>query len=147
MENVDKIYICDIIMLKDICWRYNMAKKARNIVIEGEYKGKGIACTAIRIFIVPKVFKTIDLNCESVESYQLVDEKTFSGGAGAAVARGLVGNAIAGGIGALAGVASTPQNDVYIVLINFKDGKKSLIEIDGKHFDILKQSLMYNVKL
>ncbi len=124
-----------------------MAKKARNLVIEGEYKGKGVGCSAGEIYIVPKIFKMIQLNCESVESYQLVDEKTFSAGAGTSLARGIIGNAIAGNAGALAGIASAPQNDVYIVLINFKDGKKSLIEIDGKHFEILKQNLMYNLKL
>ena len=125
-----------------------MAKaKARNRVIEGEYKGKAIGCTFKVIFISVSLFKTIDITTENVESYQLVDEQTSGAGAGEGLARGLVGGAIAGGIGALAGVMTVPENDIYAVIINFKDGKKSLIEIDGERFSVLKKSLMYNVKL
>lgn len=125
-----------------------MAKaKAKNRVIDGEYKGKAIGCSYKEIFISISLFKMIDITTENVESYQLVDEQTFSAGAGAGLARGLVGGAIAGGIGALAGVMTAPESDIYAVIINFKDGKKSLIEIDGERFNVLKKSLMYNVKL
>lgn len=125
-----------------------MAKaKARNRVIEGEYKGKAVGYTSLRFYIMLGIFKSIDLTTENVESYQLVDEQTFSAGAGEGLARGLVGGAIAGGIGALAGVMTAPENDIYAVIINFKDGKKSLIEMDGKYYSVLKKNLMYNVKL
>ena len=42
---------------------------------------------------------------------------------------------------------TVPENDIYAVIINFKDGKKSLIEMDGKYYSVLKKNLMYNVKL
>ena len=38
-----------------------------------------------------------------------------------------------------------PINDIYVVLIKFKDGKKSLIEMDGKHYMVFKRTFMYNI--
>ena len=38
-----------------------------------------------------------------------------------------------------------PMNDVYVVLIKFKDGKKSLIEMDGQHFMTFKRTFMYKI--
>ena len=38
-----------------------------------------------------------------------------------------------------------PKNDVYVVLIKFKDGKKSLIEMDGEHFMTFKRTFMYKI--
>lgn len=38
-----------------------------------------------------------------------------------------------------------PMNDVYVVLIKFKDGKKSLIEMDGEHFMTFKRTFMYKI--
>ena len=100
-----------------------MAKNIRlNMVIDGEYKGKLLGCFADRgIYIVTGLFKTLYLNKDNVEKYELVDEQKY-------------------GVG-------TDGQGVYAVLINFKDGKKSLIEIDGEYFSTLKRSLMYNVKL
>lgn len=125
-----------------------MAKgRARNMVIEGEYKRKTVGYTNLRFYIILGLFKTLNLNTENVESYNLVDEQSFGAGAGESALRGLVGGAIAGGAGAMAGVATAPQNDIYVVLIKFKDGKKSLLEIDGEHYNALKRSCMYNLDL
>ncbi len=38
-----------------------------------------------------------------------------------------------------------PMNDLYVVFIKFKDGKKSLIEMDGKHFMTFKRTFMYKI--
>lgn len=124
-----------------------MANKARNRVIEGEYKGKAVGYTSLRFYIMLGIFKSLDLNTDNVESYQLIDEQSFKAGVGESALRGLVGGAVAGGAGALAGVMTAHENDIYVVLINFKDGKKSLIEIDGKYYNVLKKNLMYNVNL
>ena len=116
MENIDKYNIYDIIIMKYIDWRYNMAKvKARNRVIEGDYEGKAVGIASLEFYILLGIFKSIYLNNDNVESYQVVGEQI--------------------------------KEDTYAVLINFKDGKKSLIEMDGKHFSVLKKNLMYNVKL
>lgn len=121
--------------------------RAGNYVMEGEYKGKGVGCGAGKIFIVKGLFKSLYLNSENVESYNLVDEQSFGAGVGESALRGLVGGAVAGGAGAMAGVATAPQNDIYVVLIKFKDGKKSLLEIDGEHYNALKRSCIYNLDL
>lgn len=125
-----------------------MAKgRARNMVIEGEYKGKIVGHAAGEVYITLRLFKTLDLNSKNVESYQLVDEQIIGAGTGESVLRGLVGGAVAGGAGAMAGVMTAPQNDIYAVIINFKDGKRSLIEINGERYSILKKNCMYNVQL
>ena len=38
-----------------------------------------------------------------------------------------------------------PMNDLYVVLFKFKDGKKSLIEMDGEHFMTFKRIFMYKI--
>ena len=38
-----------------------------------------------------------------------------------------------------------PMNDLYVVLFKFKDGKKSLIEMDGEHFMAFKRIFMYKI--
>ena len=38
-----------------------------------------------------------------------------------------------------------PMNDLYVVLFKFKDGKKSLIEMDGEHFMTFKRTFMYKI--
>ncbi len=100
-----------------------MAKNKRlNMVIDGEYKGKLLGCFADRgIYIVTGLFKTLYLNKDNVENYELVDEQMY-------------------GVG-------TDGQGIYAILIKFKDGKKSLIEVDGEYFSILKRSFMYNVEL
>lgn len=40
-----------------------------------------------------------------------------------------------------------PINDVYVVLFNFKDGKKSLIEMDGVQFMKFKRIFAYNINM
>lgn len=86
------------------------------------------------------------LTPENVESYELVDAQSFGAGAGESAVRGLVGGAIAGNAGALAGLMTAPQNDIYVVLIKFKDGKKSLIEDDATRGQIQKWQDSFNYK-
>lgn len=40
-----------------------------------------------------------------------------------------------------------PINDVYVVLFNFKDGKKSLIEMDGEQFMKFKRIFSYSINM
>ncbi len=89
-----------------------MAVKGRNVVIDGEYISKKIG-DSFGLFINVGFIKTISLNSDTVESYEIKDEQ--------------------------------PINDVYVVLIKFKDGKKSLIEMDGKHFMTFKRTFMYKI--
>lgn len=77
------------------------------------------------------IFKFIRLNSTTVESYELVtDEHVKSATSG--IARGLVGGALLGPVGMLAGVLSAKSKDTYTVAVRFKDGGSSLLEVDGK---------------
>lgn len=70
---------------------------------------------------------------ETVASYEEVgaeSQKSLS----SSVAKGLVGGAILGGIGAIAGASSGKSKTAHTVSIIFKDGTKSLCEMDNDMF-------------
>ena len=56
------------------------------------------------------------------------------------VARGLVGGALLGPVGLLAGGLSAKNKGIYQVAVQFKDGSRSLIEIDDKIYKALISS-------
>lgn len=108
---------------------------AKNLVIAGEYEGKGLAvlnnetCIVIAINFIKS--QKIKLNKTTVESYEVItDEHRKSASSG--VARGLVGGALLGPVGLLAGGLSAKNKGTYTLAIRFKDGKSSLLEVDDK---------------
>ncbi len=75
----------------------------------------------------------------TVESYELItDEHRKSAKSG--IARGLVGGALLGPIGILAGGMSAKSKGIYQVAIQFKDGKRSLLEVDDKIYKAIIQA-------
>ena len=110
--------------------------KAKNKVIAGDYEGKDIIAAGGKVQIVLGFFKTVDINSQTVEEYELMnDEHRKSAASGAA--RGLVGGALLGPVGMLAGGLSAKSNDIYQVAIQFKSGERSLLEIDGKRYNAI----------
>jgi len=103
---------------------------AQNKVIAGDYENKLVVnigkCTSIATGII----KRLELTKSNVESYEVMDESS-STSATSAVGRGLVGAFLLGPVGALAAL-SAKKKGVHVVAIQFKDGKRSLIEIDEK---------------
>ena len=87
-------------------------RKGRNFVIGGDYLGKFLGVGG-KLKIDVGLFKSIQLNESTVDSYEIKDEQ--------------------------------PANDIYVVLFKFKDGKKSLIEMDGERFIVFKRHFMYNM--
>lgn len=75
---------------------------------------------------------------ETIEHWELATEdsvKSFS----SSLVRGLVGGALLGPIGLIAGGLSGKNNKTYHVMVQFKDGKKSLFELgDLWYKDFLK---------
>jgi threonine dehydrogenase-like Zn-dependent dehydrogenase len=63
-------------------------------------------------------------------------DESHSKSAVSAVGRGLVGGFILGPVGLLAGL-SAKSKGTHVVAIQFKDGKKSLIEMDEKIYKAL----------
>jgi hypothetical protein len=75
----------------------------------------------------------------TVESYELItDEHRKSAKSG--IARGLVGGALLGPVGMLAGGMSAKSKGIYQVAIQFKDGKRSLLEVDDKIYKAIIQA-------
>lgn len=105
--------------------------KAKNAVIAGDYSGKKLNGSFGIVTIMLSFSTSITLNKVTVESYELItDEHRKSAASGAA--RGIVGGALLGPVGMLAGGLSAKNKGIYQVAIQFKDGKKSLVEVDDK---------------
>lgn len=104
---------------------------AKNKVIAGDYNGKVVAQAVGQPYILMGFLKNIYLDKNNVETYEVItDEHRKSAASG--VARGLVGGALLGPVGMLAGGLSAKNKGIYQVAIQFKDGKRSLLEIDDK---------------
>ncbi|WP_273483606.1 hypothetical protein [Desulforamulus ruminis] len=112
---------------------------AKNKVMAGDYVGKSLIGTGGIIQIVVGFAKTVALDKTTVESYELVtDEHRKSAASG--VARGLIGGVLLGPVGLLAGGLSAKNKGIYTIAISFKDGKKSLLEVDDKLYkSLIKQ--------
>lgn len=113
--------------------------KAKNKVVAGEYDGKVVSASFGIVSIITGFGKSVDINNRTVETYELLtDEHRKSAKSG--VARGLVGGALLGPVGLLAGGISAKEKGVYQVAIMFKDGNKSLIECDDKIYKAIIKS-------
>ncbi|MGG0718674.1 hypothetical protein ABE096_13915 [Robertmurraya massiliosenegalensis] len=112
---------------------------AKNKVIAGDYQGFQVTGTFGVISIITGFGKAVNLDKNTVESYELItDEHRKSAVSG--VSRGLVGGALLGPVGLLAGL-SAKSKSTMVVAIEFKDGKKSLLEVDGKIYKSLVQKM------
>lgn len=113
---------------------------AKNKVIAGDYVGKqvlggGVSQAGISLSFLKQLY----LNKTTVESYELItDEHQKSAASG--IARGLVGGALLGPVGMLAGGLSAKNKGIYHVAIQFKDGKRSLLEVDDKIYNAIIQA-------
>jgi hypothetical protein len=107
--------------------------KAKNKVIAGDYQGKQVLCSLGFASISLGLIKSLDLNNKNVKSYELItDEHRKSAASG--VARGIVGGALLGPVGMLAGAVSAKSKGIYQVAVEFNDGKRSLLEVDDKTY-------------
>jgi len=112
---------------------------AKNRVIAGDYAEKQVIGTFGMVQIATGLTKGIAVDKTTIDSYELItDEHRKSAASG--VARGLVGGALLGPVGMLAGGLSAKNKGIYQVAIQFKDGKRSLIEVDDKIYKSIIQS-------
>lgn len=105
---------------------------AKNMVIAGDYQGKGISVVGgmPNILVSFKASDYIMLDKYGIDSYEVLTEKTRKS-ASSGIIRGAVGATLLGPVGLLAGL-SAKNKGIYTIAIKFKDGKNSLIEIDEK---------------
>lgn len=115
---------------------------AKNQVIAGDFQGKKVSASRVSVFIQCGV-EPVYINRATVESYELItDEHRKSASSG--IARGLVGGALLGPVGLLAGGLSAKSKGIYQVAIQFKEdrketygGKRCLLEVDDKIYKLI----------
>lgn len=112
---------------------------AKNSVIAGEYCGNIVTQTLNEVNIVTGFWKSLPINKSTVDHYEIIDEQSRKS-ATSAIGRAALGGFLLGPVGLAAGL-SAKSKGIYIVAIYFKDGKKSLIEIDNKIYKALISSL------
>lgn len=116
-----------------------------NSVIGGDYKNGVINFSfggkvSITYFKGLMKTETIDVNRNTVSNYSVIDKeskKSFSSG----LARGAVGGALLGPVGAVVGASTAKSKNTYLVEIQFKDGCHSLLELDKNGFYLLTHAL------
>ena len=109
--------------------------KAKNKVIAGDYKGYKVS-VSVGTVSLSLLIPMVNIDSSTVKSYEVItDEHRKSATSG--VARGLAGKMLLGNVGAMAGVYSAKEKGIYQIAIQFKDGKKSLIEVDDKIYKLI----------
>lgn len=107
---------------------------ASNTVVAGDYKDCRVREFLDSIEIVTTAWNSevmTKINKNTVEAHEEISEERKRS-AGNVAARGLVGAALLGPVGLAAGVLSSRKKGTHQIAIQFKDGKKSLIEVDDK---------------
>lgn len=100
---------------------------AKNKVIAGDNMGKMIS----QGFGIVQIGNGVRNETINISSYEVITEdKAKSAASG--IGRGLVGGALLGPVGAIAGIASAKNKGIYTVAIEYDGGKKSLVEINDK---------------
>ena len=105
--------------------------KAKNKVIAGDYKGKDIQVSRGKVKLSVGFARSILVDSSTVESYELLTDEHRKSAVSGAV-RGLIGNALIGGAGLLAGGISGKSKGIYQVALQFRDGTRSLVEVDDQ---------------
>lgn len=104
---------------------------ARNAVISGDHKGAfcGNNCGGLEL---RDVHFNLPLTKETIKNYTILDAEERKSGS-SAVMRAGVGALLLGPIGLAAGL-SAKRKGIYTIAIEFKNGERSLIEIDEKYY-------------
>lgn len=108
--------------------------RASNTVIAGDYKGKVITKTPLlkKASLWLSWKEDLDLVPANVTEYEGLDESSQTS-ATSAVGRAFLGSVLLGPVGLLAGL-SAKKKEIHVVAVQFKDGKKSLLELDSETY-------------
>ena len=108
--------------------------KAKNKVIAGSYERKKVVLRSTlsgrKAVIRSGYIRVVPLDKKRVESYEVIDESSRKSAA-SAVGRAAVGSFFLGLPGLAAGL-SAKSKGTHIVAIQFRNGKRSLLEVDDK---------------
>lgn len=106
-------------------------------VIAGDYQGHAIQ-KGTKGVAIGNGFKLIYLTKDNVKSYEVITEDICKSAA-SGVSRGIVDGALLGPVGLLTGL-SVKNKGIYQMAVQFRDGKKSLLEVDDKFYkDLMKE--------
>ena len=113
-------------------------KKKKNQVIEGKFiKGQYLIKDAKNVAqICYGWLKTYPITKDNVEKIELLTAEQ-SKDVGSSVARGLVGGVLLGPVGLVAGALLGKDSNINRFEITYKDGEKSLVEVDRKIGDCI----------
>lgn len=107
---------------------------AQNKVIAGDYIGAPVTETLGTVTV-----GNITFSKHTAASYEVVTEEQRKS-AVSGVVRGLVGRAVLGPVGLLAGL-SAKNVGTYTIAVNWKSGKKSLIEVNDKIYKLILKEM------
>ena len=112
----------------------------KNTVIAGDYKNRGVSFGFSGIpYISNGLAGKIKLDKTTVAEYEVMDEN-YRMSATSAVGKAAVGSFFLGPVGLLAGLGAKKKG-THTVAIQFKDGKKSLLEVDDSVYKMLMKAL------
>jgi len=109
---------------------------AKNKVTAGDFLNKKIYIKSHYAYIANGHNQLIYLTSETVESYEIVMEEHQNSSSYSA-ARGLTGGVILGPIGLALGAKTPSKNGIYQVAVQFKDGRRSLLELNDNLYKAL----------
>ncbi|EHI99763.1 hypothetical protein CDLVIII_3189 [Clostridium sp. DL-VIII] len=107
---------------------------AKNKVIQGDYSGMPVKEFINILCIGYGTVNDVPISKSKVKYYEVIDQSSKKS-AVSAVSRGAVGAMLLGPVGMLAGL-SAKSKGVYLIAVEFTDGKRSLLEIDDKLYKI-----------
>lgn len=112
---------------------------AKNWVLEGDYKHKAVIMQGGKAVLNVGLMKNLKLDSSTIDQIEVVDEESQKS-MGSAVARGAAGALLLGPLGVVA-AATAKTKGVHVVVVQFKDGKRSLLELDDTRFKAIKLAM------
>lgn len=110
-----------------------------NKVVAGDYKGQGVMLNMGNPVITLPMLKSLKLNKNTILEYEVLTGSSRKSGT-SAVGRAAIGAFFLGPIGLAAGL-SAKSKGTYQIAIQFKDGKRSLIEVDDKIYNAIVRKM------
>lgn len=121
---------------------------ARNKVIAGKFDGKYIKYKLLDSYpVISNVssydakgiglngYNELEIRKSNITQYEIITEEHMKSGT-SAIMRGALGAAVLGPVGILAGLTAKNKS-IHTIAIEWKDGNKSLIEVDDKIYKVI----------